>query len=177
MRPRALAVILWGVGGVVLLLTEAIVRLASLAAGLLRARALTPAELLALAAWTVVIVYAEGYRGFQRRFSPRVVARALHLAAHPRPHLIALAPLLCMGLLHATRRLLIVSWSLLAGILALILLVRLLPPVYRAIIDIGVALALTWGTASILVFLARALTGKPLPVPPETPPTESTLPT
>lgn len=169
MRARALAVILWGVGGVVAMLAEAIVRLASLSVRLLRDHSLTAGQWVLLAVWIVVIGYAEGYRGFQLRFSPRVVARALHVAAHPRPLLVALAPLVCMGLLHATRRLLIVSWSLLAGIVTLVLLVRLLPPVYRAIVDIGVALALTWGTAAILAFLVRALMGRPLPVLPDVP--------
>ncbi|AKT36697.1 hypothetical protein [Chondromyces crocatus] len=169
MRLSALAVILWGVGGVVLLLGEAILRLGSLGVEMLRTHTLSTGQYALLAVWTVLICYAEGYRGFQQRFSPRVVARALHIASNPRPHLVLLAPLVCMGFLHATRRLLIVSWGLLVGIVALVVMIRFLPPVYRGIVDVGVALALTWGTVAILVYLVRALAGKAPPISPDVP--------
>ncbi|EYF02904.1 hypothetical protein [Chondromyces apiculatus] len=169
MRMGAVAVVLWGVGGVVLLLAEAIVRLGMLALRLLRTHSLTTAQTVMLVVWTLLICYAEGYRGFQQRFSPRVVARALYIAAHPKPLLVAFAPLVCMGFFHATRRLLIVSWSLLVGIVGLVVLIRFLPPIYRAIVDVGVALALTWGTAAIVVFLVRALAGKPPAISPDVP--------
>ncbi|WP_437274915.1 hypothetical protein WME90_27095 [Sorangium sp. So ce375] len=166
---RRLAVILWGVLGVVAVLVEAICRLAATAARILTVHTLTAGQLVLLAAWTVAIAYFEGYRGFQQRFSPRVVARALHLAEHRRPLHVALAPLYCMALFHATRRRLIATWALVAGIVALILLVRQMPPPYRAIVDAGVAFALAWGAASILVCLARGLAGRPLGLSPEVP--------
>ncbi|WP_437605467.1 hypothetical protein WMF20_30690 [Sorangium sp. So ce834] len=158
---RRLAIVLWGVLGVVAVLVEAIYRLGSTAARLLTAHELTTGQLFLLAAWTVVIAYFEGYRGFQQRFSPRVVARALYLAEHRRPLHVALAPLYCMALFHTTRRRLIATWVLIAGIVALILLVRRMSPPYRAIVDAGVAFALAWGTASILIYLARGLAGRP----------------
>lgn len=169
MRPHAIAVILWGVGGTVVLLVEAIWRLGKLGARMLRDHELTAAQWALLGVWLVLICYAEGYRGFQQRFSPRVIARALHLAAHPRPLHVLLAPLHVMALIHATRRRLIASWVLVAGIVAIILLVRMLPPVYRGIVDVGVACALTWGTVSILVYLVRGLAGAPMPVDPDLP--------
>ncbi|KYF63214.1 hypothetical protein [Sorangium cellulosum] len=168
-RRRRLAVVLWGVLGVVAVLVEAIYRLGTLAVRILTTHAFTTGQLILLAAWTVVIIYFEGYRGFQQRFSPRVVARALHLAEHRRPLHVALAPLYCMALLHATRRRLIATWALIAGIVALILLVRQMPPPYRAIVDAGVALALAWGTVSILVYLAQGLAGRPLGIAPDVP--------
>ncbi|WP_437730447.1 hypothetical protein [Sorangium sp. So ce1335] len=166
---RRLAVVLWGVLGVVAVLIEAIYRLGTMAARVLTTHTFTTGQLILLIAWTVVIVYFEGYRGFQQRFSPRVVARALHLAEHRRPLHVALAPLYCMALLHATRRRLIATWALIAGIVALILLVRQMSPPYRAIVDAGVALALAWGTVSILVCLARGLAGRPLGIAPDVP--------
>lgn len=164
-----LAVATWGVGGVALLLGEAVWRLSETVVTILRREGLTPAEGVAFAGWVVLIVYIEGYRAFQKRFSPRVVARALHLADHPRPLHVALAPLYCMALIHAPRRRLITSWLLVAGIVGIILLVRALPPVYRAIIDGGVVCALAWGTAVMVVFFGRALAGAPMPVPPDLP--------
>ncbi|AUX24338.1 hypothetical protein SOCEGT47_048750 [Sorangium cellulosum] len=164
-----LAVVLWGVLGVALVLVEAVYRLAATAARSLTTHTLTTGQLTLLAVWTVVIAYVEGYRGFQQRFSPRVVARALYLAEHRRPLHVALGPLFCMALVHTTRRRLIATWALTLGIVALILLVRQMPPPYRAIVDAGVALALAWGTISILVFLAQALAGRPPGVSPEVP--------
>lgn len=169
MRLRALLVILWGVGGTAFVLAEAIWRLGMLGIGLVRAHGLTAGQGALLAGWTLLICYAEGYRGFQQRFSPRVVARALYLADHPRPLHVLLAPLYCMALLHATRRRLIASWVLVAGIVAIVILVRLLPPIYRAIVDLGVACALTWGTVSMLAYLVRGLSGAAMPVPPDVP--------
>jgi hypothetical protein len=63
----------------------------------------------------------------------------------------------------------VASWLLLAGIAGVILLVRALPPVHRAIIDAGVVCALAWGTAVMLVLFVRGLRGAPMPVPPDVP--------
>jgi hypothetical protein len=152
---------LWGVGGVVLLLVEAIWRLTDTALSILAREELTPGQMAMFAGWLAFIVYVEGYRAFQKRFSPRVVVRALHLTREPRPLHVALAPLYCMTLLHATRRRLVASWILVAGIVAIILLVRAMPPIYRAIIDAGVVVALTWGTIALIVLYVRALLGTP----------------
>ena len=58
---------------------------------------------------------------------------------------------------------------LVAGIVAVILLVRALPPVWRALIDAGVALALAWGTAVMIVYFVRGLAGPPIPIGPDLP--------
>ncbi|CAN95351.1 hypothetical protein sce5188 [Sorangium cellulosum So ce56] len=168
-QQRRLAVVLWGVLGVVAVLVDAIYRLGATAVRILTAHDLTTGQLVLLGVWTVAIAYFEGYRGFQQRFSPRVVARALHLADHRRPLHVALAPLYCMALFHTTRRRLIATWVLIAGIVAVIVLVRQMPPPYRGIVDAGVAFALAWGTASILVCLARGLAGRPPDVPADVP--------
>jgi hypothetical protein len=166
---RRRAVVLWGVLGVVAVLVEAICRLGATAARILAVHTLTTRQIVLLAAWTIAIAYFEGYRGFQQRFSPRVVARALHLAEHRRPLHVALAPLYCMALFHTTRRRLIATWALVAGIVALILLVRRMPPPYRAIVDAGVAFALAWGAVSIVIFLVRGLAGRPPGLPADVP--------
>jgi hypothetical protein len=157
-------IVLWGVLGVVAVLVESAGRLGRVAVRLIREQGLTHLQLALLGGWLVAIGYAEGYRGFQQRFSPRTVARALCLAERPRPLHVALAPLFCMALFHTTRRRLYATWGLVAGIVALVMLVRRLPPIYRAIVDGGVACALAWGTLAMLVYLVRGLAGASMPI-------------
>src|SRR5690606_4264468 len=102
-RATELSIVAWGVGGVLLLLGQAIWRLTPIALDAIHG-GLTAGQIALCGAWIVVNGYAEGYRAFQLRFSPRVVARAVHLARHPRPLHVALAPLFCMSFFHATPR-------------------------------------------------------------------------
>src|SRR5689334_9648633 len=98
--------------------------------------------------WVTFIVYSEGYRAFHKAFAPRVVARAQYLAEHPRPLYVLIAPLYCMGFVHATRRRLIASWCVWVGVVALIVLVRQAPQPWHGIIDAGVILGLGAGVLS-----------------------------
>jgi hypothetical protein len=159
---------LWGILGVVALLGEAIYRLFPLALDLSRS-ALSAFEIAILVAWIAIAAYSEGYRGFHLQFSPRVVARAVHLSAHPRPLFVVLAPLYCMGLVHATKRRLISSWVLTLAIIAVVLLVRELAQPWRGIIDSGVVVGLSWGLVSIGVHALRAVRGAPMPVAADVP--------
>ena len=150
----------WGVVGVALLLTQAVVRLGFVAADpFVTGRGLTPFETAVCAAWVLVSLYSEGYRGFQKAFVPRTVARAFHLARRPTPLLVALAPAFCMGLIHARRKRLVTSWSIVSMIVLAVVLVRRLPVPWRSIVDLGVVLGLLWGLASLLATFARALRG------------------
>ncbi|MDQ3368297.1 MAG: hypothetical protein M3680_22965 [Myxococcota bacterium] len=159
---------LWGLAGVLLLLGQAIYKLTPVALEL-RYLELGPLELAVLAGWVVMSAYSEGYRGFHRAFSPRVVARAQHLAAHPRPLFVAIAPLYCLGLVHATRKRLTVSWILTIAIIIVVIAVRQLAQPWRGIIDAGVVIGLGIGVASILYFIALALAGRVMPVSPDVP--------
>lgn len=163
---------LWGIAGVVALLAQAIVKLLPLALDLLD-RQLTTVELAVLVGWLAMSAYSEGYKGFQRQFSPRVVARAQYLTAHPRPLHVALAPLYCMGLLHATRKRLVVSWILTLAIVAVVIAVRHLDQPWRGIVDAGVVVGLSWGLISIAYFVARATRGETMPVSADVPNTTS----
>jgi hypothetical protein len=158
----------WGILGVALVLTQALVRLAPLALEAMLA-GMSWAEWLVLTAWVGISAYSEGYKEFQLRWVPRVVARALHLARHPRPFHVALAPFFCMGLFHATRRRLIVSWAAVALITAAVLLVRRLPQPWRGIIDAGVVVGLGWGLVCLVLSGARALRGEVPEASPELP--------
>lgn len=143
----------------VLLLTHAVVRLSPRALEVVRAD-LGLFEWAALVAFVGSIAYTEGYRAFQRAFSPRVVARAACLAQRPVWWHAILAPAFCMGFFHATRKRVVVTWILTAAIVLLIVLVRQLPMPWRGFVDAGVVVALTWGVLAILVFAARALLGR-----------------
>ncbi|MGA0805658.1 MAG: hypothetical protein ACO3PV_03970 [Pseudohongiellaceae bacterium] len=139
----------WGITGVILLLASAIVRLTPRMLEL-RDIPLSGLQWLLLVLFVVFMLYSEGWKGFHLNFAPRVVARAAGLRSAPRPLLVLLAPLVCMGYLHATRKRQFISLLLTSSIIALVLLVRLLPQPWRGIIDTGVVLGLVSGTLSIV---------------------------
>jgi hypothetical protein len=162
----------WGVLGVLALLTQAIFRLGQRALEA-HEHQLSTTQIVVYAAWVVFSLYGEGYRAFQLRFSPRVVARALFVGRSQNWLHAVLAPAFCMSLFHATRRGRIVAWGTVAMVVCLVLLVSRLPQPWRGIIDAGVVLALLWGAVAIVVFFVRAIvSGSPpkvdaaLPAPP-----------
>lgn len=159
---------MWGLAGILLLLGQAVYRLTPHALDL-ATHQLGALHLVLLAGWLGMSVYSEGYRGFHRAFSPRVVARAQHLGANPRPLYAAIAPLYCMGLVHATRKRLLVSWIMTASIVVVVIAVRQLAQPWRGIIDAGVVVGLGIGIASIGYYAVRALGGHAMPVPPDVP--------
>jgi hypothetical protein len=158
----------WGLAGVMLLLGSAVYRLAPIAAESLASKW----HWYHMSAFIVVLVfmaYAEGYRAFQLAFSPRVAARARYLLTHSNLLHIVLAPLFCMAYFHAPRRRRITSLSVTAGIIMLIILVRLLPQPWRGIIDCGVLVGLVWGLVSLAIFGYQALTRQTFTYAPEVP--------
>ena len=103
----------------------------------------------------VFMAHSEGYKGFQKAFSPRVAARTHYLAAHPHWLRTLFAPLFCMGFFHATRKRMIVSYTLTVVLVGVILAVRQLDQPWRGIIDAGVVVGLAWGLVAYWVFTAR----------------------
>lgn len=158
----------WGLAGVSLLLGSAIYRLSFLAIDAF-SYGFVWYHWTSLAVMVLFMGYAEGYRGFQQRFSPRVAARARYLKEHPRPIHVLLGPLFCMGYFHATRRRKVTSISLTLCIVVLVLLVRLLPQPWRGIVDAGVVLGLVWGLLSLLLFSLIAFTSRDFDHSPEVP--------
>jgi len=149
----------WGITGVLLLLGTAIVRL-SVPALEAFASPLGIGQWLFLAVSVVVMAYAEGVRGFQRSWSPRVAARALSLRNGCTPRQALLAPLFCMGFFDASRRRIITAWCLTFGIIVLVLLVSQLSQPWRGLLDVGVIVGLGWGVTSVVLIFVAALSGR-----------------
>jgi hypothetical protein len=158
----------WGVLGVIAMLGQALWRLTPRAWEAIEG-GLTTTQWVVTVVWVIAMAHAEGYRGFHRRFSPRVVARAQWLAEHPQPLRAVLAPLYCMSLFGASRRGMLVARSLFAGIVVLVIAVRMLPQPWRGIVDAGVVVGLAIGTLSILYYAGRAVAGEEPAVPPDLP--------
>jgi hypothetical protein len=158
----------WGIAGLSLLFGSALFRLYPYAQALME----IPLEWFhgaSLATSLIFMGYAEGYKGFHLKFSPRAAARALYLKGNPTLVRVLLAPLFCMGFFHATRKRKIVSFSLTIGIIGLIVLVRQLPQPWRGIVDAGVVVGLGWGLLSVWLFSIKAFFGTGFDVSPETP--------
>ena len=158
----------WGLIGVTLLIGSAIYRLTPRALEAIN-MGLNGLQWAALIGFAIFMIIAEGYRGFQKKFSPRTAARVRYLRDHPNIVRTLLAPLFCMGYFHANKKTKIVATVLTVGIIFLIILVSFCPQPWRGIIDTGVVLGLSWGLTSFLIFTAQALTQKDFPHSPETP--------
>ena len=159
---------IWGLTGVLLLLGSAIYRLSHWAIDAFS----YPFSWYHWASLFLVLLFmafAEGYRGFQKAFSPRVAARALYLKNHPKVLHALLAPFFCMGFFYASKRRKITSFSVTSAIIVLIVLVRLLSQPWRGIIDAGVVVGLLWGLISLIIFSIQAFTSKDFTYSPEVP--------
>ena len=159
---------IWGLTGVLMLLGSAVYRLSPLAVDALS----FPFSWYHWASLFLVLffmAYAEGYKGFQKAFSPRVAARALYLKNHPKVLHSLPAPFFCMGFFYASRRRKITSFSVTSAIIVLIILVRFLRQPWRGIIDAGVVVGLFWGVVSLIIFSFQAFTSKDFSYSPEVP--------
>lgn len=158
----------WGLAGIGAVLVYAAASLGGYAAQAL-AGGLTLPEWLVLVANMVFMAWAEGYRGFQQRFSPRVAARALELHGQPTWPRVLLAPLFCVGYFGATSRLRWMVWAGTGLIVLAVLLFNRLPQPWRGILDAGVMVGLLWGTVSLLWASWTTFRGRRALVPAEVP--------
>jgi len=122
---------------------------------------------LSLVAVVVFMAHSEGYMGFQKSFSPRVISRARFLYENPQLQIVLLAPLFLAGYIKinsvSQRNILLLT----AGIMVLIFLIRFLPQPWRGIIDAGVVVGLSWGLVTIMLFGIRILMSRPITHSPE----------
>lgn len=168
-RKPLLVVAVWGVLGFAAVLIRAIWSLTPLALEPLLNHSMSLFQGGVYVLWVIFMAYSEGYRGFHKKVAPRVAVRAMYAATHRRPLLMVLAPLFCMGLIHATRRRLIASWCILIGVVTMVLLVRHLDQPWRGIVDGGVVVGLAWGLLAIVWYFTRTILGNPPAVPVEVP--------
>jgi hypothetical protein len=165
----SLVAALWGVVGVAMLLAYAIYRLSSRVLEALNVP-LDWYHWLALLLWVGIMAYSEGYRGFQKAFSPRVAARARYLHAHVDNKIYwLLSPFFVASYLHTTPRRRLSAVLLTSGIVLLVMLVGRLSQPWRGIIDAGVVVGLTWGLISLVLLTYQALTAEEFDVSPDLP--------
>ncbi|MFT6917092.1 MAG: hypothetical protein ACJAWL_003449 [Motiliproteus sp.] len=158
----------WGFLGIFTLFSFAIVRLSYLG---IEAWSMPFSwqHWLALVVWVVFMAYNEGYKGFQKGFSPRVAARTAYLYKHPSLLRLILAPLFCMGYFHATRKRQLITFAITLMVIGLVQVVALLEQPWRGIVDLGVVIGLAWGLISLSLFTFQALTQANYPHSPEVP--------
>ena len=155
---------LWAAGGVVMVLAKSIKRILPIALEPFGSGAsLSSFQLVSYIAMCLWFAYVEGYKGFQLKFSPLVVARAQTLKpfnGSPIHHTL-FAPFYAMGLFHATKKRKIVSWSVTIGVAVIVAAVKRLPYPWRNIVDAGVIVGLSWGSLSIAIgWIQSAILGK-----------------
>lgn len=144
----------WGLGGFFLLLIFAVYRLAPIAWEAMQ-QPLNAIQYALLIGNSLFMAYSEGYKGFQKAYSPRVVARAFYLKRHATLPLAILAPFFCMTFFAAPRKRVMTSWILTIAIIILIILFQKLPSPWRGILDAGVVVGLTWGMVATALVLFR----------------------
>ena len=149
---------LWGVTGFIALIGYAVVRLFGVFLNSLDYN-WHPVQWAAFIGVAGFMAYSEGYKGFQLSYSPRLAARARYLAHSGSALELLLAPLFCMSFFRASKRRIIVSFSLLIMIVMLVTAFRFIPQPWRGILDAGVVVGLSWGLASTLYFCVRTFWG------------------
>ena len=134
----------WAIAGFSLLLLLAMYRLTRIALDGLEGP-LQPVHWAVLVLFCLFMAYSEGYRGFQRRFSPRFAGRTVALREAATALQVLLAPFYAMSLFSAPRRQLVTAWLLTALIVALVITFRFIPQPWRGLLDAGVVVGLGWG--------------------------------
>ena len=162
----------WGIIGVLAILLFAIVRLSLRVVDML-SYPLNLWQWLGLILFALYMAYAEGYKGFHLNFAPRVITRARIFResnSFKSSLYVILAPLLCMGYIHSTKKRKLISLLLTSAIIILVLLVSRLPQPWRGIVDVGVVLGLFLGVSSIVYFWTQSIKeGWVSPVPADFP--------
>lgn len=164
--PLHSLVAIWGIFGIVALVGQSLWKLTPIAVEPIADGMMTNFHWAMMIFWVVFNAYAEGYRGFHKRYSPRTVSRAFYLMNNPTPIRVLLAPVFCMGFFGATRKILITSWAILIMVVALVIGMKFLDQPWRGIIDAGVVVGLGWGLASILLIFAQCFRSGRMPTDP-----------
>ena len=121
------AAVAWGVCGFLGILASALKRLAPIALQPILQRDLSWLQWGFYGGSMGIFAYVEGYGAFQKKFSPMVVQRAMTLKEDASATNTVLAPFYSMGLIHATRKRKIVSWSVSLSVAFIVGIVKRLP--------------------------------------------------
>ncbi|MBT5922125.1 MAG: hypothetical protein HOH29_00190 [Cellvibrionales bacterium] len=152
----------WGIIGFYSLVTFAMVRLSVYTVEAF-AQPFTLLQWFVLMVSLVFMAYSEGYKGFQKSYSPRFAARVHYLSSQANGLQLLLAPLFCMGFFNAPKRRIISSVLLSSMIVTFVLLFKLVPQPWRGILDAGVVLGLIWGLITTAICCYQAfMTSKPI---------------
>jgi len=115
---------------------------------------------LVMLAWILFMAYFEGYKGFQKGFSPRVAARLYFLLENVTYKRLLLAPLFCLGFFDAERKRIIFIYCLTSAIFLIVRFVEQVPMPWRGILDVGVVVGLSWGLLSVTFYSIKAFAGR-----------------
>ena len=163
---------IWGVAGVSLLLSFAVYRLSIITIDAF-SYDFEWYHWLVFIGNSLFMAHSEGYKGFQKGFSPRVAARARYILNNPRLLHVVTAPIFCMGYFYTTRRRLIIAYAMTLGIIVLVVVFNQISQPWRGILDAGVVVGLSWGIASLIWFSFEALGSAEFKFPADTPLAES----
>lgn len=147
---------LWGLLGVIALLAYAVYRLFLISVDAFSVP-FNGIHWLLFIGNTLFMAWSEGYKGFQKSFSPKVAARARDLLDNPRLLPVLLAPLYCMHFFDSSRRQLLTTYLLTVMIVVLIIIFHMLDQPWRGILDAGVVVGLSWGIVTILTSSVKEL--------------------
>lgn len=150
----------WGVLSVLAILANAVKRLAPIAMQPFKTHDFSTFHWSLYGGFALLMAYAEGYKGFQQKFSPMVVQRALTLDESSGPLRLLFAGPYSMGLFHASSKRKKVSWILTLSVLALVQVVKRLAYPWRSIVDAGVVVGLSWGGLAIACIWVRSWFGQ-----------------
>lgn len=159
LRRPSKALLVWGVGGAMALLSWGVARVFP--------HALEPALDGSMLAWhwalylfmIVFNAWTEGYKTFQKSITPRVLARAQWVAENPRRVPTLAVPFFVAGFFAMQKRALIVRYIVIVIVVAVIVGMRFVPQPWRGIVDAGVVVGLGWGVVAMGVGLVRMLGG------------------
>ncbi|CAM9250426.1 unnamed protein product, partial [Ectocarpus fasciculatus] len=150
----------WGVISVLLMLGNAVKRLLPVALQPFTTGDFTQSQWAMYISWGLFMSYAEGFKGFHQKFSPLVVRRAFTLEENLSVVNVVFAFAYSMGLYFATKKRMVISWSITAGVMTLVMIVKNLAYPWRSIVDGGVVAGLTIGSLSIVYHYINAMFGK-----------------
>ncbi len=161
---------IWSISGLMLLLIYASWRLSAYTYASLQ-MPLNWVHWVVLIGWGIFMIHGEGYKGFQKKFSPRFAARTKYLSHNSTFLQLLLAPLFSMAYFHAPKKRVIATVALTIMIVAFILAFRYVPQPWKGLLDAGVVAGLIWGTFSTAYYCYKAFTDENFDWDPELPKT------